>query len=75
MAYRKCPDCGLTLDLNDDRDDDHHLICSKNDADWVYPDGPWGWNPDGTSKATNAENREAHINWYHDYREMHDLDD
>ena len=27
MAYRKCPDCGLTLDLNDDRDDDHHEYC------------------------------------------------
>lgn len=46
-----------------------------NDSTWVYPDGPWSWNEDGTSKAPTAEEREAHINWYHDYREMHNLDD
>ena len=27
MAYRKCPACGLTLNLNDERDDDHGERC------------------------------------------------
>lgn len=29
MAYKKCPDCGLTLNLNDERDDDHWERCPK----------------------------------------------
>ena len=27
MAYRKCLDCGLTLDLNDENDDYHWDFC------------------------------------------------
>lgn len=46
----------------------------SNPALWQYPDGPWGWNDDGTSKAPTAEEREAHVDWYHDYREMHNVD-
>ena len=36
---------------------------------WVYPDGPWGWNEDGTSKAPNELKRAMHIAWYHDMKE------
>lgn len=41
---------------------------------WVYPNGPWGWDKDGTSLAPTPEDRKAHVCWYHDYREMHDID-
>lgn len=47
----------------------------NNDDTWVYPDGPWGWRIDGTSRAPTAKLREAHINWYHDFRERNDIDD
>jgi hypothetical protein len=40
---------------------------------WEFPDGPWGWNEDGTSKAPTPSDREAHITWFHDYQEVHEV--
>lgn len=46
-------------------------ILADEDAylNWEFPDGPWGWTEDGTSKAPNPTSREAHLMWYHDMRE------
>ena len=40
---------------------------------WEFPEGPWGWNTDGTSRAPTAEDREAHISWFHDSQEAHEV--
>lgn len=36
---------------------------------WSFPDGPWGWNEDGTSKAPTRLERAMHVCWYHDMDE------
>lgn len=41
--------------------------------DWEYPEGPWGWNDDGTSRAPTPDDRAAHIAWYHDETERRDV--
>ena len=40
---------------------------------WEFPDGPWGWNEDGTSKAPTPSDRGAHVTWFHDYQEVHEV--
>lgn len=69
----QCIYCGETADHID-----HfmHHCCAECEqtTDWVYPDGPWGWNDDGTSKAPTPEERKLHVAWYQDNKEMRDDD-
>lgn len=37
---------------------------------WVWPDGPFGWNEDGTSKAFSSKFRKLHVDWYHTKKEQ-----
>jgi len=48
---------------------DYYTTTHPDWETWQYPDGPWGWNTSGTSKAPTMEDRQAHVDWYHDMTE------
>jgi len=40
---------------------------------WQFPDGPWGWDDNGQSKAPTSELRRHHLCWFHDQKDTLDL--